>query len=238
MIEYAFQTDQVYSASFGVRIIDSYPKIQYGSPNYTQISIPGRKGTLTSTDGTYSDTIITMDCDITLIDAVSVDLQYQQFISRLMQSKCLSLEGMESSYFRIKHVEISDYDRYSDISIEFQLTITCDPGVYQKDGDRFINVLNNQIINIYSVSEPIYRIEGTGKCTLTVNGNTLDLDLTEPVCIDTERQEVILESSKNLANTLINGDFEDYYLNPGVNTITISPGFVLTLKPRWRWLHP
>ena len=237
MIEYTFETDRIYSAKYGVRVIDSFPTIEYGQPNYTQVSIPGRKGTLTEFDGTYTDTVVSMDCDITLIDEVSVDLQYQNFINQLMRSKKLSLEGMENRYFQIKKIEISDYERYSDISVEFSLKFTCDPGVYLKEGDRFKTISNNQLINIYSLSEPVYHIDGTGTCTLTINGNELSIDITEPILIDTERQEVILETSGKLANTLIGGDFEDFYLKTGVNTIVISSGFDLKIKPRWRWLH-
>jgi phage-related protein len=237
MIEYGFQTDQLYSASFGVRVIDSYPVIQYGSPSYTQKSIPGRRGTLTESDGTYSDTIISMDCDITLIDEVSVDLQYQRFITLLMQSKKLILEGMETRYFQIKKVEVSDYERYSDISIEFSLTFTCDPGVYLLSGDFFESVSNNQIINIYSMCEPVYRIEGTGSCTLTINDKELKCNVDGTIYIDTEKQEVVLESGQ-LSNTLVTGDFDDLYLKTGINSVSITPGFALKVKPRWRWLHP
>lgn len=236
MIEYGFQTDQLYSASFGVRVIDSYPVIQYGSPSYTQTSIPGRRGTLTESDGTYSDTIISMDCDITLIDEVSVDLQYQRFITLLMQSKKLILEGMETRYFQIKKVEVSDYERYSDISIEFSLTFTCDPGVYLLSGDFFESVSNNQIINIYSMCEPVYRIEGTGSCTLTINDKELKCNVDGTIYIDTEKQEVVLESGQ-LSNTLATGDFDDLYLKTGINSVSITPGFALKVKPRWRWLH-
>ena len=237
MIEYGFQTDQLYSASFGVRVIDSYPVIQNGSPSYTQTSIPGRRGTLTESDGTYSDTIIFMDCDITLIDEVSVDLQYQRFITLLMQSKKLILEGMETRYFQIKKVEVSDYERYSDISIEFSLTFTCDPGVYLLSGDFFESVSNNQIINIYSMCEPVYRIEGTGSCTLTINDKELKCNVDGTIYIDTEKQEVVLESGQ-LSNTLATGDFDDLYLKTGINSVSITPGFALKVKPRWRWLHP
>lgn len=237
MIEYAFQTDQIYSASYGVRVIDSYPVIEYGAPVYTQTSIPGRKGTLTEFDGTYTDTVVTMDCDITLIDDLSVDLQFQKFVSQLSKSKTLTIEGMETSFFRIKKVEVSGYGRYSDISIEFQLTFTCEPGLYQIDGDRYVSVLHEHIFNANSLSEPVYRINGSGRCVLSVNDKTMNLDLNGLVYIDTARQEVLLASGA-LANTLADGDYEDLFLQPGLNRITVSSGFDLKIKPRWRWMHP
>lgn len=237
MIEYAFQTDQIFSASYGVRVIDNYPVIEYGSPVYTQTSIPGRKGTLTEFDGTYTDTVVTMDCDITLIDDLSVDLLFQKFVSKLGKSKTLTIEGMETSFFRIKKVVVSDYDRYSDISIEFRLTFTCEPGLYQIDGDRYVSVFHEHIFNANSVSEPVYMIDGLGRCVLSVNDKTMTLDLNGLVYIDTEHQEVLLESG-TLANTLANGNYDDLFLQPGINRITVSSGFELKIKPRWRWLHP
>ena len=82
---------------------------------------------------------------------------------------------------------------------------------------------------------PIYKITGNGPCTLTVNGKTMTATVTDNISIDTERM-ITYDSSGNLKNTSVSGNYEDLYLQPGENTVTVSSGFTCTVIPNWRCL--
>ena len=237
MIDYGFETDVLYSATHGVRIIDHYPIIEYGIRQYTRTEVPGRKGTLTEFDGTYTDTTVSMDCDIMLYDgALEIDAQYQKFVSELQNSRRLVLEGLKDRYFRIKTIEISDYMRDTDNSITFSLLFTCEPGVYFFSGDQFVSP-KGYLINSYSESEPIYKISGSGVCTLSVNDVPITANVEDELYIDTARMLAYL-SNGNGVNNIVSGNYDELCLKPGRNEISVTNGFDLKVKPQWRWLQP
>ena len=235
MIDYAFETDVLLSSSWGVRIIDHYPDIVYGKPQISRTSVPGRKGTLTEFDGTYDDTTVSMDCDIMLFNDLSVDIQFQRFSQALSQAKKLMLEGMEDRFFKIKTVEISDYDRYADSSIAFSIKFTCDPGVYLLSGDVYEKWRSGRVYNLYSEAEPIYKIEGKGQCTLTVNDFSVTGYVDGCLYIDTVNMDAY-QSDGSRVNNLVKGNYKDLYLKPGENHIDITSGFSLYVKSGWRWM--
>ena len=85
------------------------------------------------------------------------------------------------------------------------------------------------------ISHPIYRISGTGSCTLTVNGKTMKVTVNQEITIDTERMIANNAQMVNQSNLLV-GNYEDLYLQEGDNTITVSTGFTLNVIPNWRVL--
>lgn len=233
MIEYAFSTDTVYSASYNVRVTDSYPSISYGKKQFTQTAIPGKRGTLTESDGTYSDTVVTISCDITDIECV--DIKYTEFVSELQKSSKLVLGDLEAWHFKVKRIEVSDFDKYSDMSIAFTISFTCDPGLYLSSGDCFSKVIENSIGNPLSLAEPVYKLVGEGYCDFKVNGHTIIANVSGALYIDTERM-ISYREDGSIVNTSINGNYDDMYLNPGVNTFIVPNNFELYVKPNWRRL--
>ena len=76
---------------------------------------------------------------------------------------------------------------------------------------------------------------GEGVLTLTVNGKKVTANVGQNLTIDTElmmayRQDGIIQ------NIALTGDYENLFLQPGDNAITFSPGFTISIVPRWRIL--
>ena len=87
--------------------------------------------------------------------------------------------------------------------------------------------------NSGEVAFPDYYISGVGTCTISVNGNDFEVKLNGSVILDTERRLIYLPD-KTIVNNIGKGDFENLYLQPGQNAISVSKGFVAKAIPHWR----
>ena len=232
---YDFYTDTAKASDYYIWF-RSYPVITRGKQKVTSVEIPGRYGTLTEKENTWSDTVVTMAIDITIpvFEKHSVDEVYSQFRERILKSTELYLEELHSGFFRVKNVEESSYSKESDITISLDLTFTCDPGDYMECG-KYEHDIADIVENPYSVCCPVYRITGEGMCTLTVNGKTMTADIGQNLTIDTEKMLAYREDG-TLQNTEVTGNYEDLYLLEGKNEVSITSGFVLKIVPNWRRL--
>ena len=69
-------------------------------------------------------------------------------------------------------------------------------------------------------------------CTLTVNGNEMTANVGQNLTIDTDLM-IAYRQDGTLQNTAVTGDYEDLYLVPGDNVISITSGFDLKIIPNW-----
>ena len=81
-----------------------------------------------------------------------------------------------------------DTERTSRRLGKFTAEFTCDPYSYLVSGQQSYSV-DDVLYNPYMISHPIYRISGTGSCTLTVNGNTMQATVNGNITIDTDRMK-------------------------------------------------
>ncbi|MCU6763516.1 Uncharacterised protein [uncultured Roseburia sp.] len=232
---YRFSTDILNSADYYIWF-RSYPVIERGQQKVTYTEVPGRAGTLTTKDGSWTDTVVTMELDITVpvFESCSVDQIYSQFREKVLDSRLLYLEEISGKFFQIKNTETTGYSRESDITISVDLTITCDPGEYLISGTREYSP-DKVLKNRYSVCCPTYLITGNGGCTLTVNGKKMTATVGQNLTIHTERM-LACRTDGTLQNTAVKGAYKDLYLQPGENTIAITKGFDLKVIPNWRCL--
>lgn len=135
-------------------------------------------------------------------------------------------------HYRVKSVVINSTERIAFTIGEVSATFICEGYTYVDGGDIAIPLQAN-LQNDYSVSKPIYQITGTGQCTLTVNGKTMVATVNQNLTIDTERMLAIQDGS-TWVNTMVTGDYQDLWLQPGMNSLSITSGFTVTLKPQWR----
>ena len=89
------------------------------------------------------------------------------------------------------------------------------------------------IKNNYAISKPIYTINGEGICTLTVNNNSVTVNVGQSIIINTEK-ELVYKNDSSMTN-ISTGKYKDLYLLEGNNTVTVSNGFTLSIVPNWRW---
>lgn len=202
---------------------------------YTEYTIPGRDGSLIYKEGTYPDISI----KIPLCFLEKPEDVYQRFgeIRRWLlfgDDNILKLSNQHESHYLVRRIEIDDHERSKLIKGTFNVKFTVQPYQYVDYGDEAI-ALTNEIYNPYCTSHPIYEISGSGTCTLKVNGNTFTTKPKGSMVIDTDRM-IAYDSDGNSMNTAVNGDYADLYLLPGTNTLSLSSGFSVQIKPFWRFI--
>lgn len=110
------------------------------------------------------------------------------------------------------------------VDIYFTLTVSL-----QNNATPSVNIRNNG--NYYS--RPTMTISGSGTVNLSLNGQQLFViyfnDNYPQITIDTTAMEAYQDTPDNLANRYVDGDYNNFRLNPGPNTITWT-GNVSQLK--------
>ena len=237
--------DRRRSTEYGI-LLEAYPTIKTGQPQKDSVVIPGR-GTLYLDTGTYSDTVITLQIGMTDRNLKSLDISipdyavnenisglYFDVLEYLSAMKEISFCDNPDYFYIVKNVELSETAQDSDVSVDFTVTLTCEPGAYLVAGKREYDV-SEVLQNRYSIAHPIYNIIGEGNCTLTINRHIVTANVAQNLTIDTDRMVAYREDG-TLQNTAVTGDYEDMYILPGQNDITLTEGFTLKVIPNWRRL--
>ena len=121
----------------------------------------------------------------------------------------------------------------SEIAAEFTVNFICEGCQYSIEGQKEITASN--LYNDGYITHPIYKVEGEGECTLTVNGKAVKANVGQNLTIDTDRM-IAYRTDGTMQNTSLTGDYEDLYLIEGENKVSITSGFVLKIIPNWRYL--
>lgn len=213
------------------------PNIPAPKERITVSEIPGREYDLSERSGTYEDVRIPIEFNYVTRRDYHWDDIYRDAIFWFRQKGYLSFSDDGFTFRRVRYVEVGDAERELKRLGKFTATFVCFPGIYFDSGDRFINVTGTEITlhNSTSYSRPVYEITGTGECTLTVNGKTMKATVDGSLIIDTELL-IAYKSKESMTNTAVTGDYDDLILDTGNNTISVSEGFTLRIKPNWRVL--
>lgn len=234
MLDYFFTNQDGEKSTEHNILFEEYPVIQMGQEEYDSVKIPGR-GTLYSTTGTYSDTMITLLIDVNMAgkagDRISAYIDARRF---LIACKTISFCDTPGFFYKAKCVELSEVDQYSEASGDFEARFTCEPGVYLDTGIQQYDIEDVKL-NRYDLCHPIYLITGEGVCTLTVNGKIMTVNVGQNLTIHTELM-LAYRQDGTMQNTEVTGDYQDLYLQPGQNEISITSGFVCKVIPNWRCL--
>lgn len=89
-----------------------------------------------------------------------------------------------------------------------------------------------RLYNPWSESHPIFKISGEGVCKITVNGKEVSANVGQNLLINTNLMQTYREDGA-LNNTAITGDYENLYLQEGLNEISVSSGFAAEVIPKW-----
>ena len=232
MRKYGFENGHGASFQYNLRFLE-FPVFKYGKQVVELVEVPGRAGTVTIKKKQYTDTTISMTVEFGTETVDEFEEESAKIRDWIMSSDRLSFTDMEGKYFLVKKVNISgeerEYGLFGKMSIEF----TCDPSVYFDSGND--ETEQKTLVNPYSWSQPIYKIYGEGMCTLTVNGNSVEINISDNAIIDTEKMITYREDG-TIKNTSMTGDYEDLYLQNGENEISVTENFELKIIPRWRRL--
>ena len=212
--------------------VEHRPSVPSAAANVTEFTIPGRDGVLHRDVGTVQDVEI-------VIEFALFGMPEKQFAERFRQAtkwlyaktdQRLFLSDDPNWYYRVVRVEIGDnVERAHRNGGRFSATFTVRGYVYAVSG----NSPTRNYTNHYDTCRPLYCITGDGYTTLTVNGESVTVNVGQAVNIDTDKM-VTYRPNGTLANAALNGDYEKLWLKPGENTISISSGMTLTVYPRWR----
>ncbi len=137
-------------------------------------------------------------------------------------------------YYKVKNVEIENFNYEELYEIQkFTVNFTCEPFQYLYFSNKELPI-NKLIYNDFYTCKPIYKIQGTGTCSFTVNETKVTCNVNKELIIDTEHDK-ILEADKTFAIGKTNiKTMQDLYLQHGKNIISWSEGFKIFYIPNYR----
>lgn len=216
------------------------PAIPSPMPRADVITIPGQPGDVYLYEST-NDIIIPVTFNWVVKNTESdFHAAFRNFKSWIYShgSGELSFSDDPATFFKCKFVRVVETQRPSKRIGQATVEFTCEPFtylVYGKTGGFLPDIAVEGIVgNPYNVAaHPVYVLTGSGACTLTVNGKTFAVNLTDRATINTDKMTI---QGANLSWVDSIGDYEDLYLNPGENTVSVTEGFQCWITPHWRCL--
>ena len=227
------------STDMGVHVLEQPPPTM---PNerVTFTNIPGRSGTLTTTEGdyVYDDLVLTAICIIADPDRIP------DVCAWLRGSGTVTFANRDGGFYYARVVNQIPFEKIlrGNPHRTFAVNFRCKPFWYEAD----VPVKNIQpasgstsgyvtMQNPGNVpSEPIITVTGSGEITLFVDMTIVELsDVNGEITIDSVLQEAY--SGMTPMNSCMSGDFPT--LPPGNSTISWTGNVTyLKVEPNWRYL--
>lgn len=205
-----------------------WPDIPAPKERIEEYEVSGRNGILTVSEDTYDPLEIPIEFNFLSKDWYGVYLAAKAWLSGCKE---LVMGDNAGCFYKIYYVTIDDVSRPSAKKGSFTANFVCDPFTYFQSGKQIVPF--GDLYNQYYTAAPTYYIEGEGLCTITVNGNTFSVNVGQNATIDTDRQ-ITYRQDNTIMNSDVTGDYEDLYLVPGQNTLSVTDGFTVTVQPNWR----
>lgn len=212
----------------------NFPNIPVPQKRYTETEVSGRDGKYLEEDG-YEDIAIPVELNFLIKDTRWHD-ETRQIKNWLLNdiNRELIFEDDAAFFYKVKKVELGEIEHTTRRIGNLTVNFTCEPYTYLRNGKVKMKSEEAEQ-NPYLLCKPVYYVQGEGLCIINVNGKNMEANVNGNLIIDTERMLAYREDG-TLSNTKITGEYEDLYLKPGRNKISVSPGFVLQIKPNWRCL--
>ena len=199
-------------------------------------NVPGRNGSILFQQNAFEDVTRTYkvwvsegnDNLVTKVNAISAWLFSKTGYQRLEDS-------FEPDVFRLAYYSGgNEFANQLLMAAEADLSFTCRPERFYKDGENEITVSNgDKMFNVTRfASKPLIHIEGTGTVSVSIAGTTITAkDLVDYINIDCDRMDAYRLTSEN-RNDKISGTFPT--IVPGQNTIGITGSVTkVTIVPRY-----
>lgn len=220
------------SRDFGIRLAE-VPPIQRGRERVTQVTIPGRAGTLTLTEGDESFEPYTQGLAFTVPEE-NVPL----VLSWLKGDGWLTISNDPDRRQMARAVNAVSFKRKSWKLIRSTVTVQliCQPLKEQLHPGEYMIESGIRIANTGDVPErPVFTLRGSGDITLAAGGNTLTLSGIEGGCIvDCAMYEVLTLDGKTIITGKSSGDFP--YLPVGISPVTFTGADSAQIKRAVRYL--
>lgn len=196
-----------------------------------EYTVPGRDGVLLSTIKRYEPIEIPVEFNFMSKNPASWGHDFRKLKQWLRGSGDLMLSDDDEVFYKVYRAEIASSERTSLLIGSVDVNFVCDPFTYFTSGEEY-KTADECIFNNHDRSLPLYHITGSGEYTLTINGKTFSGTAAGNIYLDVEKQQAT--DGSVLVNTSQIGDYEDLALIEGENNISITNGFDLEIKPRWR----
>lgn len=211
------------------------PSIPAPAKRATLLTVPGRDGALIETDGAYDPIEIAIELNYIAPDPAVMGAKFRDAKAWLTGSGDLAFSDDQEVFYRVLEMGITGHNRRADTGADITATAICEPYTYYIAGQT-ARTGGGSVNNPYDTAQPVYTITGNGVCTLTVNGNALRANVGQNLTIDTARL-IAYRQDGAVQNAQTSGaGFDDLWLKPGANTISITSGFTLRYIPNWRAL--
>ena len=232
--DYYFRYNGTSSTELGIHIVRR-PDMPVPRPKMQEIQVEGRDGKLYRDKGTFDDIVFSMDCNFIVVPEFFA--QKLRDIKRWIYgpgSGELQLHDDFEYFYAVKKAEIGSAERVLKTLGRFTLRFTCDPYSYLVEGTKE-RTLPTTLYNAYELSKPIFKLAGDGIAELSVNGNSITVEVQDEITVDTQRQ-LCYSEKQEIRNRYMAGDYAHLFLQPGDNIFSISPGFSASIIPNWRTL--
>lgn len=225
--KYQIQYNGSTSADHGAILYD-YAKFSGAQKHYNTIAVSGMLGELVSTDDYTSNA--TINCTFGILNKNFMET-VRDIRRWLRGTGELIISDNPDVYYRVWKINYGDINRELRKYGQFSVDFLCTPYEYALDGKQEYDSLS---YNSYDECKPVYIINGTGKCTLTVNGKTMEVQVDQEITIDTNKM-LAYRDPLILQNTLVSGNYEDLWISSGDVSINVSDGFTIKIIPNWGW---
>ena len=162
----------------------------------------------------------------------SGDFDLSAVYAFLADAKTLEISRFSGRFFKVRQLSgITPQAQYDGQRIKISLQFICAPFKYHTTNPE--NTPSGTIENPGTrYSRPVYKIEHSGGCTLTVNGEVLTISAgaSSPIFVDAARMIAYNSAGENQTKFTA-GNFP--FLQPGINTISTT-GTALTVTGNWR----
>ncbi len=207
-------------------LLYEYPQIEQAKKNYRVDTIPGRDGELVEEEDYKSN--ITITCSFSILHERLMP-KVRELKRWLSGTGKLVFSDTPETFYEVLKVEHENLERDLKNYGRFEVRFICYPYEFLKSGQEVLSKLD---YNPYDKCKPIYEVSGEGACELVVNGKSMTANVGQNMTIDT-RLQVAYRKDGTMMNTAVSGDYSDLWIVHGSNTISITEGFLLKIKPRW-----
>lgn len=196
-------------------IINKMPVIPKPAKRIEKTVIPGRNGVLYEDDGTYETVVIQIECSI--IEECDI---YE--IKKWLEGEGeLILSTSPSVFYKANIINQIDYTSIVNKIYTFPLEVELQPFAYSIE--KFTQIFNSgeslsfNIDNATADIFPYIKVVGEGQINLTINNNTMVLNVEDYIELDCELQ--IAHKNYEAADDKAKGEF--FKLIQGENIISI-----------------
>lgn len=222
-----FTLDGVSSATVGL-YVDTPPIPPLAKQRYTTWKT-GVDMDSTSPDDVFEDINISFSCYLFFRENFDLSAIY----AFLQGKSTLQFSRFPDRFFKIRQIGgVTPQQQYMGSKIKFTVQFVCAPFKYHTANPETA-VSGGTIENPGTrFSRPVYKITHSGACTLTVNGEVLEISAgaASPIYIDASR---MFAHDANGVNQTRNTKGNFPFLQPGTNTISTT-GTALSVTGNWR----